>query len=225
MVSCAGFQNISNNNILEINDLNKIIYYDKIYEIYIDIIDNKIIEKGRELNRIIYYNFRNDPVKLEMVSEKENGNIVSWFSSSYNYEYDKKNRIIIANIIDNIKQVSIGKYKYYLDKNDNIIKAELLNHEGELTSIAYVKYNNFEKVISEENFFFNNSDTISSEYIYNDRHLIEYIHKRNGNILDRYKILSTDNNGKIIEELWYNYSSTGEESIDILYFHEYYYVD
>jgi hypothetical protein len=123
IISCVGFQNILNNNIFEINDLNKITYYDKIYESYIDIIDNNIIEKSIKLYSIIYYNFRNDIVKLEMVSEKENGNIVPWYSSSYNYEYDKNNRIIIASVTDNIKQISIEKYKFYLDEYDNIIRS------------------------------------------------------------------------------------------------------
>jgi hypothetical protein len=225
IISCVGSQNSSNNSIFEINDLNKITYYDKIYESYIDIIDNNIIEKSRKLYSIIYYNFRNDIIKLEMVSEKENGNIVPWYSSSCNYEYDKNNRIIIANVIDNTKQISIEKCKFYLDENDNIIKSELFNNKGELMSTAYAKYNNFGKIISEEIIFSNNNDTISSEYIYNDLYLIEYIHKRNGNLWNRYKILSTDSNGKIVEELWYNYSSTGEESINILYYHEYHYVD
>jgi hypothetical protein len=92
-------------------------------------------------------------------------------------------------------------------------------------STAYAKYNNFGKIISEEIIFSNNYDTIQSEYIYNDLYLTEYIHKRNGNLWNRYKILSTDSNGKIVEELLYNYSSTGEETVNILYYHEYHYVD
>ena len=203
--------------------LNRIAYYAKRYTIYIDIENNEIIEKHKQLDFIVYHNNRDDIIKMEIPAEQDinTGDISSFNTIVYEYSYNKLNNTISGTYHDILGRPR-QRYIYYLDENKKINIVEVLNMDNELLITVNLQYNENGKITSRAGIFHNTDRIDKYEYFYNNANQLQNIKMISDNYYFKIDILELDEEGRIIKSINYNYGMNGYSSEPIFYHIEYY---
>lgn len=200
-ISCIGNNYGSDDNIDNVENINKIIYFEKQYDVQIEIIDNEIIEKNNILTSIIYYNYRGDVIKYEWLNGED---VYVQYTTFSKYSYDKIQNTI-SRIIFNHLNIPEKIVIYYLDENKKTEKTETLNIQNELLHTEIYRYNEYGNIIFYK-LIVNNLNIINtSNYFYNQNNQLVTIESKNHDCFVKNEILSVDERGRIIKSISYYY--------------------